>query len=82
MAAITAQFQQVTPNAGVKCVAFGGTSAANNDTLAVDGLALVLGCIGHSTTGVPMAYTITGGSNVITIVNGGALSWVGLAWGS
>lgn len=57
-----------------------GTSAANNDTLTVTGLATVNGAFLISTTGT--AATMTFATNVITITNGGTLVWSGLAWGT
>lgn len=57
-----------------------GTSGVNNDTLTVTGLAAVQGAFLISSTGV--AGTMTFATNVITITNGGALVWSGLAWGT
>lgn len=57
-----------------------GTSANNNDTLTVTGLTTVNGAFLVSTTGV--VGTMTFATNVITVTNGGALTWSGLAWGT
>jgi hypothetical protein len=57
-----------------------GSSAVNNDTLTVTGLTTVLGAFLISSTGV--VGTMTFATNVITITNGGALTWSGLAWGT
>jgi hypothetical protein len=57
-----------------------GTSAINNDTITVTGLTAVTGAFLISSTGV--VGTMTFATNVITITNGGALVWSGLAWGT
>lgn len=57
-----------------------GLSAVNSDTLTVTGLTTVLGAYLVSSTGV--VGTLTFATNVITITNGGALTWSGLAWGT
>lgn len=85
MAEVTAKtVQGVAPqsNPGLwrNLVAVNGTSAANNDTLTVTGLAAVQGAFLISTTGV--VATMTFATNVITITNGGTLVWSGLAWGT
>lgn len=57
-----------------------GTSAVNSDTFTVSTLTTVEGAYLVSTTGV--AATCTFATNVITVTNGGALTWTGLAWGT
>jgi hypothetical protein len=57
-----------------------GASAVNSDTLTVSSLTTVEGAYLVSTTGV--AGTCTFATNVITVTNGGALTWTGLAWGT
>ena len=57
-----------------------GLSGVNNDTITVTGLTTVLGAFLISSTGV--VATMTFATNIITITNGGALTWSGLAWGT
>ena len=57
-----------------------GISNVNNDTLTVTPLTSVQGAYLVSTTGV--VGTCTFATNVITVTNGGALTWTGLAWGT
>jgi hypothetical protein len=66
-------------NSPIQLVYVSGTSAINNDTITVNNLTTVLGSYLVSTTGV--AGTLTFATNVITVTNGGALSWNGLVWG-
>jgi len=66
-------------NSPVQLIYVSGTSAVNNDTITVGNLTTVLGATLVSTTGT--AGTLTFATNVITITNGGALSWTGVAWG-
>jgi len=80
MTAVTARVQkQIAPNGGVKLLGVSCTSAADGNTLTVSDLQVVQGCIGFSTTGVAASYSIS--TNVITLNNGGALSWYFLVWG-
>ena len=69
------KFDQVAPNSGKKMIWAKVTSAANGDIVTVSDLTVVEGVIGFSTTGVPLTFTITGTTNVITLANGGALVW-------
>lgn len=68
------------PQSVVKILYVTGISAANNDTLTVNGLTTVRGAFLISTTGT--AATMTFSTNVITITNGSTLTWSGLAWGT
>ena len=80
MAELTVEtIRQVAPNAGLKMLIAKGTSVADGDILTVVGLLKVEGCIGFSTTGVAASYSTA--TNVITINNGGALTWNFLVWG-
>ena len=56
-----------------------GISAVNSDTFTTP-LTTVEGAYLVSTTGT--AGTCTFATNVITVTNGGALTWTGLAWGT
>ena len=56
-----------------------GTSAANSDTLTVPGFVTIKGCFLMATDGT--VGTVTLGTNVITITNGGTKTWSGLVWG-
>lgn len=82
MAELTAKtIQMQEPRVGSTILLYvAGTSAANNDTLTVTGLTTVKGAFLISTTGT--AGTMTFGTNVITVTNGGTLVWSGLAWGT
>ncbi len=71
---------KTVPQLGKDVVYVEGVSAVNNDTITVTGLTTVRGATLVSTTGV--AGTLTFATNVITITNGGALTWSGLAWGT
>jgi len=80
MAEFTSKSIQMAAPVGNKKVVFvKGVSAVNSDTLTVSGLSSVEGAYLVSTTGV--AGTLTFATNVITVTNGGALTWSGLAWG-
>lgn len=68
------------PGQTKKLIYVEGASAVNNDTLTVTNLTTVRGAYLVSTTGT--AGTLTFSTNVITITNGGALTWTGLAWGT
>lgn len=52
---------------------------ANSDTLTVAPLTTVKGAFLISSTGTVGTMTFSG--NVITVTNGGGLTWSGLAWG-
>jgi hypothetical protein len=84
MAEFTAKtIQEIAPNFGgtpVRLVFVKGASAVNSDTFTVPNLTTVLGAFLISTTGT--AGTMTFATNVITVTNGGALTWTGLAWGT
>jgi hypothetical protein len=73
------QFIGNTPGAGIEMAYVTGASAVNSDTFTVSGLTTVKGAFLISTTGV--VGTMTFATNVITVTNGGALTWTGLAWG-
>lgn len=79
MAAISSTIKQVAPNAGLRMMTIKGISAADGDTMTVTGLQAIEGCIGFSTTGVAASYSYT--SNIITINNGGTLTWNFIVWG-
>ncbi len=68
------------PQSTVKIFYITGTSAANNDTLTVTPLTTVRGAFLISTTGT--VITMTFGTNVITLTNGGTLTVSGLCWGA
>lgn len=75
--------QELAPNlpgTQNRLVYVAGTSAVNNDTLTVNDLTTVKGAYLISSTGV--AGTMTFATNVITVTNGAALAWTGLAWGT
>ena len=67
------------PQLGKKMVFVGGTSAGNGDTITVAGLGTVEGAVLVASDGT--AGTLTFATNVITVTNGGALAWTGIAWG-
>lgn len=74
--------QELAPNlpgAQTRLVYVAGTSAVNSDTLTVSDLTTVKGAFLISTTGT--AATMTFATNVITVTNGAALTWTGIAWG-
>ncbi len=83
MAEFTAKgIQELAPNlagAQTRLIYVSGASAVNSDTLTVTDLTTVRGAVLMSTTGVVGAMTFA--TNVITVTNGGALTWTGLAWG-
>jgi hypothetical protein len=77
---------QEIPNAGIKLIYVKGTSAADNDTITVDGLATVKGAFlqGYAANSVATtgtAATMTFATNVITLTNGGTATWSGIVWG-
>jgi hypothetical protein len=75
MAATTNTITEITPNPGKKMLWVKAVSAADDDTCTISGLDVVQSAMGISTTGVPLSCTITGSSAVITLQNGGALTW-------
>lgn len=84
MAEFTAKtIQELAPNVGgtpTRLVYVAGLSGVNNDTLTVPNLSTVKGAFLISSTGV--VGTMTFATNVITVTNGGALTWSGLVWGT
>lgn len=75
MAATTNTITEMTPNPGKKMFWVKAVSAADGDTCTVTGLDVVENAMGISTTGVPLTCTFTGSTAVITLKNGGALTW-------
>jgi hypothetical protein len=63
-----------------RTVVFIQGTGANNDVLTVTGLTTVQGAYLVSSGGT--VGTLTFATNVITITNGGGLTWSGLAWGT
>jgi len=73
--------QELAPNlVGVRLVYISGNSALINDTFTIPNLTIVIGAYIISSPGSVGALTFS--TNIITVTNGGALSWSGLAWGS
>lgn len=68
-------FTQVAPNAGMKVIWATGLSVNNGDIITVTDLTIVKACFGFATDGTAAAYSITGDSNIITVLNGGTKTW-------